>query len=556
MKRVYLVAILLFNHIVFPAISIDHCVEKKPRVSMITSLYKGDDFIAGFLSDIVRQTIFDQCELIIINANSPGREEPIIKEYMQRYPNIVYKKLDYDPGLYAVWNMAIKMARSEFITNANVDDRRNPESLAMQVDALDADPSIDLVYLDYRITYTPNETFENNTGEAVVFPHDFAPHFMYKCLPGPQPMWRKSMHFKVGFFDESFKCSGDFEMWNRAVSKGCQFKKLYGFSGLFYHNPKGLSTDAEKKSTQNLEMERIVNSYQTMWLTQRQYYCTAANKDYYKILLNLIGSIHENNFDKVGGIAVFDLGLTEDQIETLNAIDKVSVHKIELTHPDLLTYFKTSHAGRLTPGWYAWKFVVLKQSLELFPYVLWVDAGTTVLKPLDDLFKYIDQTGYFLCTMGDKVDNKLAHDIRWGATQHVKEAFNLEAPIRSYILAKEPIESGIIGVSRKAMEYMVMPLYEFSKNLSLFADDGTSPNGFGAGRHDQTVLSVFAYLHGLTIYEQDHRQHTPMYLNVDSQNKELYITWDGNYMTDKTCLYHSRGHMINYDRYYNAIHWK
>src|SRR5271170_46995 len=288
-------------------------VVQKPRVSIITSLFKGDEFIAGFLSDIVRQTIFDQCELIIINANSPGREELIIKQYMKKFPNIVYKKLDYDPGLYGVWNMAIKMAHADFITNANVDDRRNPESIELHARALEQDRFIDLVYSDYYVTLNPNETFECNAYTYVVAPFEFSPNAMYKCLPGPQPMWRKTMHEKAGFFDESFACSGDFEMWNRAVSKGCQFKRVPGYSGLFYMNPKGLSTDTEKKSIQDAELQRIIDNYQPMWSTCPQYYCTAANSDYFGPLLNLIGSIHDTNFDKVSAIAVFDLGLTEDQ---------------------------------------------------------------------------------------------------------------------------------------------------------------------------------------------------------------------------------------------------
>src|ERR1700730_634961 len=108
----------------------------KPRISIITSVYKGDEFIEGFLSDIVRQTIFNECELIIINANSPGNEEPIIKRYAAQYPNILYERLSDDPGLYGVWNYAIKKARADLITNANIDDRRNPESLEMHARAL------------------------------------------------------------------------------------------------------------------------------------------------------------------------------------------------------------------------------------------------------------------------------------------------------------------------------------------------------------------------------------------------------------------------------------
>ena len=58
-----------------------------PKISIITSLYKGGEFIKGFLDDIVGQTIFkDECELIIIDANSPEGEKEIILEYQKNIP--------------------------------------------------------------------------------------------------------------------------------------------------------------------------------------------------------------------------------------------------------------------------------------------------------------------------------------------------------------------------------------------------------------------------------------------------------------------------------------
>ena len=73
-----------------------------PRVSIITSIFKGDVYIADFMREIVKQTMFDQCELLLINANSPGNEETVILPYLKQYPNIIYTKLEKDPGLYAV----------------------------------------------------------------------------------------------------------------------------------------------------------------------------------------------------------------------------------------------------------------------------------------------------------------------------------------------------------------------------------------------------------------------------------------------------------------------
>ena len=261
MKEIKKVILVVFLFGFFQLVS-------KPRVSIITSVYNGDAFIEEFLADITKQTMFNECELLVINANSPGNEEPIIINYMQKYSNIFYLKLKSDPGLYAVWNIGIMLARGDFITNANLDDRRNHECLEIQARALEENPEIDLVYGDYLVTYQPNQTFVQNTYRYCVSAGDFDPRKMFKCLPGPMPMWRKSMHEKYGFFDELFLYCGDFDMWNRAVSMGAQFKRIDFIAGLFYQNPNGLSTnqDPEKVQKRNYENEIIVKRYAHVWV--------------------------------------------------------------------------------------------------------------------------------------------------------------------------------------------------------------------------------------------------------------------------------------------------
>lgn len=239
----------------------------QPRVSVITSLFCADEFIEGFLQDIVRQTIFNECEFIIINAHSPGHEEVIIKKYTDRYSNIIYVKLDNDPGLYSVWNRAIKIASSNFITNANVDDRRNPASLEMQVCALENCPEVDLVYMSYYVTKVANEPFESNTRFVISEQPEFTVRGMQFSLPGPQPMWRKSLHEKYGYFDETFFIEGDHEMWLRAVSKGAIFKKIEGYSGVFYLNSRGLSSqfNTAKTAIRLHDAQRIQDRYSYLW---------------------------------------------------------------------------------------------------------------------------------------------------------------------------------------------------------------------------------------------------------------------------------------------------
>lgn len=245
-----------------------------PRVSAITSLYKGAEYIQGFLEDIVKQTLFEQSEYIIINANSPEyeKEESYIYEYLVKYPNIRYWRIDTDPGIYGVWNMAIKVALGDFITNLNLDDRRNPYSFEIAATELACHRSIDLVYSNYLITGNPNETWEDNHSRGMVVLPDFDSHEMKVCLPGPMPMWRKSLHTKYGFFDENFLMAGDWEMWLRAVSKGAIMKRIRSFiAGLYYENPTGLSTahwddpSDPKSQIRDKERSRIEKEYSYLW---------------------------------------------------------------------------------------------------------------------------------------------------------------------------------------------------------------------------------------------------------------------------------------------------
>lgn len=239
-------------------------IERPARISIISSIYNGDIFIKGFLHDIVQQTIFNQCELILINANSPGNEYKIILEYMKHYSNIIYIHLGYDPGLYGVWNIGIHIAQGKYLTNANIDDRVRYDCYELHAQTLDNNPDIDLVYSDIYITYKPNETMKCNSAKEVQKSAEFSIDNMQKCLPNDHPMWRKTMHEKYGLFDTKYISAGDYEMWLRATAYGAQFKKVEGILGLHYVNPSGLSTNPYNPFIYK-EVQEVREKYQFLW---------------------------------------------------------------------------------------------------------------------------------------------------------------------------------------------------------------------------------------------------------------------------------------------------
>ena len=281
------------------------------------------------------------------------------------------------------------------------------------------------------------------------------------------------------------------------------------------------------------------------------YFCTAANARYYKRLLNLIGSIHHTNFDETADIAVFDLGLSTEQLNHISTIKKISLHQVEHTHPNLLKDFVVNSQGKKAPGWYAWKPVVIKQSLELFPYLLFLDAGTTVLQPLTPLFRHIIEHEYFFTDCG--------HDINSMTTTLVKKAFHLESPRRSHILSPRTygLNAGIIGITQALYIDFIYPLYNLSRDLRYYCDDGSAPKGFGFARYEQTLMSIYARLLGLKIFKKDWGDGTEIPISYNGTRSYIHITEIEQYRKPHTAIWHSRTDILHgHNSYEKYIRYK
>jgi glycosyltransferase involved in cell wall biosynthesis len=243
-------------------------INKLPKISLITSVFNADQYIDQLMEDVTKQTVFnDKCEWIILNANPKGEdyEEMVIKQYMKKYPNnIKYERLENDPGIYAVWNKAIKMSTGEFITNMNCDDRRRPDCLEQQAKMLVLNTNFDLVYNDSYIVNTPNtcwEDIEPLSTQRYNFEHFSKEAMIRGNLPHNNPMWRKSLHEKYGYFNEQYKSASDWEFWLRCCFEGSKFIKEDEILGIYYFNPKGMSTNPEHNDWKLKEEKEIFMNY-------------------------------------------------------------------------------------------------------------------------------------------------------------------------------------------------------------------------------------------------------------------------------------------------------
>lgn len=232
-----------------PAADLRPCPPRRlgrPCISVITSLYRGGAHIERFLANMVAQTAFgEDVEVLIVDAASPEGEASVIERWARGHPSIRLLRCHETIGIYAAWNLAIAEARGDYLTNANVDDLRREDSLALQAAALDRWPEVDVVYQDFYYTMDPSLSYAQVAafGYRSTLPDDIdADTLMRMNPPHHAPMWRARLHRELGPFDETFRSAGDYEFWMRCLAAGRRFRKLAEPHAVYYQNPAGVST--------------------------------------------------------------------------------------------------------------------------------------------------------------------------------------------------------------------------------------------------------------------------------------------------------------------------
>jgi glycosyltransferase involved in cell wall biosynthesis len=229
-------------------------------VSAIVSTYNSEKYLRGCLEDLKAQTISDQLEIVVVDSGSEQNEGAIVKEFQKKYSNIKYIKTENRETVYQAWNRGIKAASGKYITNANTDDRLHPDAMNRLAKTLETRHDVDIVYADSLITRTENANWKNPRAPRIFKWPDYNYRLLFDvCFLGPNPMWRKSLHEKHGYFDESYKSAGDYEFWLRIAKHGTRMLHLREALSLYLENPKSISLSQPSISWE--ESERARNSH-------------------------------------------------------------------------------------------------------------------------------------------------------------------------------------------------------------------------------------------------------------------------------------------------------
>ncbi|CAG9462704.1 unnamed protein product [Pedinophyceae sp. YPF-701] len=232
-----------------------------PRLSVLTSLLGPGvhTFLEDFLADVRRQTAWNKTEVLFGSTLDalvkwPAQDRQRLLRFVFEQRNVGLVLFPEDPGLYELWNYMIsRFARGEFVTNANLDDRRRYDSWEIKMRSLESDPLLGVVASTVVATDVSTNWEEgmNRPGAAVWFqdlpdvpllqPWNFFRFHDNKVrpenFPHNSPMWRKSIHGVCGYFDVSYDPVADFEFWLRCRNAGVLYTIIADPIEAYYVNP-------------------------------------------------------------------------------------------------------------------------------------------------------------------------------------------------------------------------------------------------------------------------------------------------------------------------------
>lgn len=198
---------------------------RKFRVSCMVSTYASAEFFKECLEDLERQTIFQEMEIIVIDACSPEGELEIAKPFLEKHDNIRYYRTPERIGIYPAWTFGSILAQAPYIIPFSANDRLLPEAFEILAETLDQNPVSELAYGDSYLTDKPHQEIGSHSpaafnGGYLRWPEITFGWLLVNCGVGPHPMWRKNVHESIGYFDRRYKATGDQDFFLRVARRG------------------------------------------------------------------------------------------------------------------------------------------------------------------------------------------------------------------------------------------------------------------------------------------------------------------------------------------------
>jgi len=219
-------------------------------ISALISAYHGAEWLDARIGNLFDASDHVVDPIVVCQINS--EEDKIASQY-----NIKIIRTFDIPTIGKAWNMAIAESTGEYLTTANTDDKFYSGGLTRMVDLLDVMDKIGLVFsqvdLDNGRSKIAWKRIGNRTGEII----NIYEMLKRRYFIGSMPVWRRSIHEKVGLFREDYKVASDYDMWVRMAKDNVRFFYFAESLGVYLKRPGSLEhRNPEACRLESKEMNR------------------------------------------------------------------------------------------------------------------------------------------------------------------------------------------------------------------------------------------------------------------------------------------------------------
>jgi len=188
-------------------------------VSVIIPTYNRKHVIMHAIQSVMNQT-FKDFEIIVVDDGSTDETKAYL-ESLYLPITIISKE---NGGVSSARNEGIKKAQGKYIAFLDSDDSWLSEKLKAQIEYLESNPSISLVYTDEYIEVN-GELLPKTRFQRADVGDDIKNNFLLSGFVQRTPihtsavMVKKSVLDEVGCFNQTLKIHEDSELWNRISMK-------------------------------------------------------------------------------------------------------------------------------------------------------------------------------------------------------------------------------------------------------------------------------------------------------------------------------------------------
>jgi len=181
------------------------------RITVYITNYNYSDYVEKAIQSVLDQT-FDDFELLIIDDGSTDNSQDLIRNYSE-HPKVkcVFQS---NKGLNRTNNIALNMARGEYIMRLDADDVLDINALAIMNNYLLRHPEVQLVFPDYYVTDKNGDVVDivrrNKFEELTIYDHP---------AHGACTLVNRECLLDIGGYDEDFRCQDGWDFWIKFIRK-------------------------------------------------------------------------------------------------------------------------------------------------------------------------------------------------------------------------------------------------------------------------------------------------------------------------------------------------